>query len=516
MMGQPATGNRQWRPGEQRPAERPLADRRLPVAGSRALVVGLGIEGVALTRFLAGRGARVTVNDARPAEQLAGRVAELGGVSFTAAFGSHDPALLGGVDAVYVSQGVPLSLPLVAEARRRGLPVGSIATLLFDICAGRIVGITGSAGKTTTTSLVSAIVARSGLPHILTGNIGAWPLEQLAAATPATLVVAEISHTQLQLTTRSPQVACVTNVTPNHLDQFTWEEYVDLKRNLVRHQTPRDIAVLNLDNATTRGFLRDTSAELLWFSLGDDLPGDGAFLRDGTVVWRHNGREERVIDAAEIPLHGRHNVENVLAATAVAGACRVPMAVVREAVREFRGVPHRLERVATRNGVTYVNDSIATAPERTLAGLRSFEEPVVLLLGGRDKNLPLAELAGECVRRCRAVLCFGEAGDLFAAALRAVFGAGGPVLERTGSLDEAVERAARLARPGDVVLLSPAGTSFDAYPNFERRGEHFRALVAHLTDSGTQEPVSLSSHHSGLRTQDSGLNTQPSPQEHPA
>lgn len=458
----------------------PIAHRPLPMAGARVLVLGLGIEGVALTRFLADRGMRVTVTDARGERELAGRLAELDGVPFIPAFGGHDPALLDAIDALYVSQGVPLGQPLVAEARRRGLPVGSIATLLFDICAGRIIGITGSSGKTTTTSLVAAIVARAGLPHLLAGNIGAWPLEELAAAGPDAWVVAEISHTQLQLTRRGPRIACITNVTPNHLDQFSWDDYVDLKRNLVRRQTPQDIAVLNLDNEVTRGFERDTAATVLWFSMGEDIPGDGAFVRDQRLLWRRDGRETDMLGVEEIPLRGRHNVENVLAAAAVAGAGGIDMAVVGDAVRDFRGVAHRLEVVATVDGVTYVNDSIATAPERTVAGIRAFAEPIVLLLGGRDKNLPLHELAAEAARRCRAVICFGEASPLFAGGLRAAWGAAGPTVERVDTLDQAVAAAARRARPGDVVLLAPAGTSFDAYPNFERRGEHFRALVSAL------------------------------------
>lgn len=446
-------------------------------AGKRVLVVGLGIEGVALARFLAGRGARVTVNDARPAAALGGRLAELAGVPFETAFGGHDPALVAGMDALYVSQGTPLSLPLVAVARDRGLPVGSIATLFYQVCRGRIIGITGSAGKTTTTALVDAIVARSGRPHLLAGNIGAWPFDALAAATAETLVVAEVSHTQLQLTERSPNVACVTNVTPNHLDQFSWDEYVALKRNHIRHQTPLDIAVLNLDNAVTRRFQRDTPGDVLFFSMSGGLPGDGAFLAEERLIWRRNGHETAVLDAAEIPLRGRHNIENVLAAIAVAGACDIPQETVRAAALDFRGVPHRLEIVASVGGVTWVNDSIATAPERTIAGMAAFHEPVVLLLGGRDKNLPLAELAAVARDRCRAVLCFGEAGDLFAAGMRADWGEGGPPLERVDTLAEAVSRAAALSRPGDVVLLAPAGTSFDAYPNFEARGAEFRRLV---------------------------------------
>ena len=477
------------------------ASFRIPHSAFHFLVVGLGIEGVALTRYFAERGADVTVNDARDAEQLAPRLVELDGVPFHTAFGGHEPALLNGVDAVYVSQGVPLTLPLVVEARRRRMPVGSITTLLFDICKGRIVGITGSAGKTTTTSLVAAIVERSGLPSLLAGNIGRWPLAELERVSPDTWVVVELSHTQLQLTGRSPHVACVTNVTPNHLDQFTWDEYVQLKRNLVRHQTPLDVAVLNLDNPATRGFRRDTPGEVLYFSMSGDTPGDGAFIRAGgtfaapaepdeeRIIWRRHGQETDVLGVRDIPLRGRHNVENVLAATAVAGACGIPMPVVAAAVRDFRGVPHRLEVVAMVNGVVYVNDSIATAPERTLAGMRAFDEPLVLLLGGRDKHLPLDDLAAEAAHRCRAVLCFGEAGDLFAAAMHGATDENGPAVERLGTLDDALQRAGRIARPGDAVLLAPAGTSFDAYSNFERRGEHFRQLVYALADSPPQSAI---------------------------
>ena len=468
-----------------------------PYAGMRILVLGLGIEGVALTRFFAARGARVTVSDTRTREQLAARRAELGGVPFTLVCGPHHPALAADADALYLSQSRSPDLPLAEAARARGLPVGTITTLLYEICRGRLVAITGSSGKTTTTSLVAAIFKESGLPFLLAGNIGTWPLDELERIPPDTWVVLELSHTQLQLTTRSPRVACVTNVTPNHLDEFSWEAYQDLKRNLIRHQRPGDLAVLNWDNALTRAFRRETAAETLYFSMQGDVPADGVFLRDERIVWRRNGQDEAVLAAAEIPLRGRHNVENVLAATAIAGACAVPMAAVARAVRGFTGVPHRLEVVGTVGGVTYVNDSIATAPERTLAGMAAFPEPIVLLLGGRDKHLSLAGLAAEAVHRCRAVITFGEAGALFAAELRAAWSTGGPALEQVAALPEAVARAAAVAQPGDAVLLAPAGTSFDAYPNFERRGEHFRMLVTSLSPQQTF----LSTRHAACSTE---------------
>jgi UDP-N-acetylmuramoylalanine--D-glutamate ligase len=443
----------------------------------RALVVGLGIEGIAMARFLAGRGARVTVADGKPAEALGERVRQLDGVPVELALGTTDPVLAARADALYISQSVPLTLPLIAAARERGLPVRSVLSLAYEIFAGTVAGVTGSSGKTTTTSLVSAIFREAGREHILAGNIGAWPLEQMAAAAKDAWAVMEVSHTQLQLVEQSPRIACVTNVTPNHLDQFTWDEYVALKRNHVRFQTPLATAVLNLDNSVSRGFHRDTPAEVLYFSMSGGLPGDGAFLAGETVVWRRNGQETPVLSAAEIPLRGRHNIENVLAATATAGAAGIPMDAVARAVRDFRAVPHRLELVAEISGVCWYNDSIATAPERTLAGMRSFHEPLVLLLGGRDKHLPLEDLAAECAARCRAVVTFGEAGSLFAGAVETAAADGRPAVVRTADLTEAVSEAARLAEPGDVVLMSPAGTSFDAYPNFERRGEHFRELV---------------------------------------
>ena len=454
------------------------ASVRIPHFAFRILVVGLGIEGVALTRYFAARGADVTVNDARAAAQLTSRVAELDGVPFRGAFGGHEPALLNGIDSMYVSQGVPLTLPLVAEARRRGIPVGSITTLLFDICKGRIVGVTGSAGKTTTTSLVAAIVARSGLPSLLAGNIGRWPLAELERVSPDTLVVVELSHTQLQLTDRSPHVACVTNVTPNHLDQFTWDEYVALKTKIFAFQRPDDTVVFNADDRGSAELRTKAKARQFLFSMAGDPGSDGGFTADGTLFWRREGDTEKVVRTDEIPLRGAHNVANAAAAVAIAAACGIDPAACRTAILGFRAPSHRIEPVGCAGGVTYYDDSIATTPERTLAALRSFEEPIILLLGGRDKNLPLEDLVAEAGHRCRAAVCFGEAGPLYASALA---GAAFPV-ETVAGVPEAVAAARAFAWPGDAVLLSPAGTSFDAYPNFERRGDHFRALVAKFAE----------------------------------
>ncbi len=442
--------------------------------GKRALVVGLGIEGVDLVRYAVARGAEVIANDAKPRERLTESLAAIGALPVRYELGGHDERLAAGQDAILVSQGVPLGLPLIEAARRAGTPVLSLTGLFLTNCRGPVVGITGSSGKTTTTALLGEMFSRAGVRHIVGGNIGVPLLSRLDEIGPDTWVVLEVSHTQLELTDRSPHVATVTNVTPNHLDRYSWDAYVGLKRNLLAYQTADDIAVLNYDDRVARSFADWAAASVRYATAGGSLRGDGAYLRSGVVTLRRGGVETPVVPSADIQLRGAHNVQNVVCAVATADACGLPPQPAAAAVRAFAGVPHRLEVVGAVGGVTWVNDSIATTPERTLAALRSFDEPIVLLLGGREKKLPLDRLASEAARSCRAVICFGEARESLAAAMSP---AGPTVVER---LDQAVEAAAALARPGDVALLSPGCTSFDAYDNFERRGEAFRALVRAL------------------------------------
>lgn len=456
----------------------------------KVTVVGLGIEGVDLARFLVGRGASVTVSDARSAGSLAHRLTELDGLPVRFSLGRNDPTDTISADLVFVSQGVPLDLLAVTVAQERGVPISSMMRLFLELCPGPVVGITGSSGKTTTTSLVGAIMQAAEKPHVVGGNIGVGLLSLLEQVTPQTWVVLEMSHTQLELAGKSPHVACVTNVTPNHLDRYSWEDYVALKENLLRFQSQDDFAVLNYDNDVTRSMAEKTAAKVAYFSMNSHFPGDGAALREGNVVWRREEREEPVIPVAEIPLRGRHNVANVLAATAVASGCGIAATDIAKGVREFEAVPHRLEFVATVDEADYYNDSIATTPERTLAGMRSFDEPLVLLLGGRGKHLPLEEMSQEVCRRCRAVVFFGEAREELEAAARtagddAALGKT-PLFQSVETLAEAVEAARAAAEPGDVVLLSPACTSFDAYENFEERGAHFQRLVLALCKKGGQ------------------------------
>ena len=455
--------------------------------GLRVGVVGLGVEGQDAVRFLHGEGAAaIIVSDQKPAERLREQTQTLAGIPFRLESGGNDVSIAERVDALFVSQGVADDLPLLVAARARGVPITATTRLFLQRCPAPVIGITGSAGKTTTTALVGEIFAAAGRSAFVGGNIGTDLLSRLAEIDAASTVVLEISHTQLMRTDRSPQLAAVLNITPNHLDQFTWNEYVDLKRHLVRHQRGEDIVVLPTDDATARSLAADTPALLHRFGV-DAHRGPGAYTAAGRVVWHDGSQAHEVLPISAIRLRGAHNLQNVLAAVSIAGASGASPEAAAKAIAAFGRVPHRLEEIATVDGALYVNDSIATAPERTIAALRSYDAPAVLLLGGRDKRLPLETLADEIAHKARAVIGFGEAGDTFLAPLRGAAAAGSPILRRAERLEEAVTAAREEARPGDVVLLSPAGTSFDAYDDYAARGRHFAALVRAWSPSRDEE-----------------------------
>ncbi len=444
-------------------------------------VVGLGIEGIDLVRYLAPRGARVTVSDARPADQLGDALDAIADLDVTLSLGANREEDLVGADTVFASQGVPQDLPALRAARRAGVPISSMTRLFLEVCPAPVAGITGSSGKTTTTALVGAMLEAAGTDYVVGGNIGVGLLGLLDRIEPQTRVVLELSHTQLESVEVSPHIACVTNVTPNHLDAYSWSAYVGLKRRIFEFQQPGDIAIFHIDDEVAAGFAEEAPGLVRYTSVERSLPGDGATVSGGVVVRVEDGREHAVVEREAIPLRGDHNVANVVTAVGVAALLGVDDEAAARAIRAFTGVPHRLEVVSRARGVTWVNDSIATTPERTLAGLRAFDEPAVLLLGGRDKHLPLGELAREAVQRCRAVIGFGEAGPTFVDAVRAVRDGDAPVLREVEDVEAAVEAAAAVARAGDVVLCSPAGTSFDAYRTFEQRGAAFRAAVEAVT-----------------------------------
>ncbi len=456
----------------------------------KVVVLGLGRQGMAMARFFARTGARVVVSDRRSKEALRERVDALARLGVEFALGGHPLSLLDDANMLAVSGGIPLTLAVVREAVRRGIPLVSDAELTLRHSPVPVIGITGSAGKTTTTTLVGEILRLGGKRVQVGGNIGMPVLDRLEELAGDDWLVLELSSFQLELCTRSPRVATVLNLTPNHLDRHpSMEAYAEAKRNILRYQGPGDTVVWNLDDPWTSRWRKEARAagfsgvRHMAFSLKKHT-SSGAYLDgDRLMAYLPEAEPSLICRAGEVKLRGRHNVANILAATVIGMAVGVSHEVAGEVARTFQGVPHRLEVVRRWQGILWVNDSIATAPERVVAALRSFEAPIVLLAGGRDKKLPWDEFAREAERRVRWVIAFGEAAPLIEGVLRPHVGVSkGPLagVERVLDLEEAVRRAAEVARPGEVVLLSPGGTSFDAYENFERRGEHFRRLVQAL------------------------------------
>lgn len=453
------------------------------MADSSVVILGLARQGTALARFLVDRGADVTVSDLQGADQLVEQMEELAGLPIRYVLGEHPLSLLDGADLLCVSGGVPLDIPLVEAARERDIPLSNDAQLFLERCPAPVIGITGSAGKTTTTALVGEMCRAAGLRTWVGGNIGNPLIDNLDEIRPGDWVVMELSSFQLELMTVSPHVAAVLNITPNHLDRHkTMEAYIAVKRNIVAHQSQDDFALLGYDDANARALALDTAAHLLFFSGGAEVE-EGAFKTNGELTLRLDGNDRTICKAHEVQLLGPHNLLNVLAASSLAALAGVPVETMREVVTSFPGVAHRLELVRELRDVRWYDDSIATAPERSLAALRSFDEPIVLLAGGRDKDLPWDEFAAETARRVRQLITFGEAGPMIADVVREQAHADGALegITEVGTLEEAVSAAARLMEPGGVVLLSPGGTSFDAFQDFAQRGDRFQALVQDLS-----------------------------------
>ncbi|MGI6367860.1 MAG: UDP-N-acetylmuramoyl-L-alanine--D-glutamate ligase [Anaerolineae bacterium] len=469
--------------------------------GLSATVIGVAREGIALTRFLLEAGASVTLSDMKTAQQLGDALDDLQGLPVRLALGGH-PAELLEADVLFLSPGVPLSSAFVRQAQARSIPIGSEPRLFAQLFAHPIVGITGSSGKTTTTTIIGLMLEAAGLRTWVGGNIGRPLIGALGDGPLADWAVMELSSFQLELMRPetqgplteekrtaasraislegwSPTIAVVTNITPNHLDRHSsMENYIWAKGAIVDYQKPSDWAVANADDALAYELATAGPGQHVQFSLQGPVD-QGAFLAGDRLHLRLGDVEQVVCSSDEVQLRGTHNLANALAACCAAGLAGVSVAAMREVLTTFRGVPHRLEVVRTWHGITFINDSIATAPERAVAALRSIQEPIILLAGGRDKHLPWDVWADWVARRVRCVVAFGECAPLIREALQHL-GERAPRLVEAMDLADAVENAVTQAQPGDVVLLSPGGTSFDAYRDFEARGQHFRRLVGDL------------------------------------
>lgn len=455
-------------------------------------VVGLGVSNLAVIRYLAGRGARLVGFDQKTEAALDKTTDELKALGVRLVLGPDYLSQLDGPwDAVVLTPGMPKNIPVLQRLRERGVPFFSEIGLFFSLCKARIVGITGSSGKTTTTTLIGEMLRRGQQPVYVGGNIGRPLVEVAEEIPPDAWVVLELSSFQLEMLDQSPHIALVTNVTPNHLDVHeTMDAYIAAKRRIYEFQTAADVAVFNGDDDTTRQMAAASPGTQLSFSRRGEQEA-GAWVDGDHIVVRigrgegNSGEPTVVCRRSDIVLPGEHNVENVLAAVTVAAACGLDVEHMRAAVAEFTGVRHRLELVGQWNGVRFYNDSIATSPARAVAGIRAFSAPIVLIAGGYDKQLPFDELAAALPGRVHTVVLLGATAGKIEQAIEAhteKTGAAPPRIVRVASLDEAVEQARLAAHPGDVVLLSPACASYDMFPNFEVRGDRFRELTARFAE----------------------------------
>ncbi len=441
------------------------------------LVLGLARSGAAVAQLLQLLGARVTVNDASPRDRVDADAEALEAKGITVITGGHPPELADGCDLIVKNPGIPYDRPIIMRALARGVPVITEVEVAAQVTAAAIIGITGSNGKTTTTTLVGQMLRAAGVPATVAGNIGT-PLSAVALDMPADrFLVAELSSFQLQGTVSlRPKIAALLNIYPAHLDYHgTLDRYIDAKKKLFSNQTQSDIAILNGDQEIVANLAPEFVAQV-WFVSTCRRVSPGAYLQDGALMLEGPGMRgaSPLMDVREIALRGEHNVQNALFASAIAFAAGASPQAIAATLREFTGVEHRMEFVRQVGGVSFVNDSKATNPQATIKTITSFTEPVIAILGGLDRGDDLSALLPVAANRLKAVLAIGESGPRM---IEMALLAGVPAALAVSSLPEAVREAAALAEPGDVVLLSPAAASWDMFASFEERGRIFKEAV---------------------------------------
>src|SRR3984885_11647586 len=463
--------------------------------GKRVLVVGLGKSGVASALFLKAHGARVTVSDTKSGDELRNEIPVLLDHGITVETGGHGDRTFRGQDLIVLSPGVPVDAPPLVQARALGEAVIGEIELAALFLPGPIVAITGSNGKTTTTTLTGEIMTAAGFPTLVGGNIGTPAISLVDRAQPETVIVLEVSSFQLEtIRTFRPKVAVVLNVTPDHLDRHrTFEVYVDAKARIFenqkggenqqgdQNQQAGDFAVLNADDPTCVAIASRTRAQVFWFSRQKEVQ-QGAWVSDGKIVFRDSSRQREIMQVSEIPLKGAHNLENVLAAVCAGALMGCAPEKIRQAVRDFKAVEHRLEFVATIGGVDYYNDSKATNVDATIKALESFPANIHLILGGKDKGSDYTVLNDLLRQRVKRVYTIGAAATKIESQIVSPK-SGGPEVVHAETLENAIRKAKAVAQPGDVVLLAPACASFDQFKNYEHRGEVFKEIVRWLTES---------------------------------
>ena len=443
--------------------------------GKRTLVVGLGKSGVASALFMKAHGARVTVSDTKSGDELHNEIPVLLDHGISVETGGHGERTFRGQDLIVVSPGVPVDAPPLVQARSLGETVIGEIELAAQFLPGPIIAITGSNGKTTTTTLTGEIMTAAGLPTLVGGNIGTPAISLAERAKADTVIVLEVSSFQLEtIQTFRPKVAVVLNVTPDHLDRHrTFQIYTDAKARIFENQQASDFAVLNADDPTCVAMGMRTRAQVFWFSRQKEVE-EGAWVRDGDIVFRDSKGQRRILPVSEIPLKGAHNLENVLAAVSAGVLMGCPPGKIREAVHDFKAVEHRLEFVATIQGVDYYNDSKATNVDATIKALEAFPANIHLILGGKDKGSDYTVINDLIRQRVKRVYTIGAAAAKIESQVKGV------EIVHAETLENAIRKAHAAAESGDVVLLAPACASFDQFKSYEHRGKVFKQIVSGL------------------------------------
>ena len=446
--------------------------------GKRVAVIGIGVSNRPLIELLLKHGINVTACDKNERASFEGAIEELEKLGAQVRLGSSYLDDLTGFDVIFRTPGMRPDVPALEQAREAGAEITSEMEVFFDVCPANLIAVTGSDGKTTTTSIIAGLLKAAGYRTFVGGNIGRPLLSDVPEMTEDDMAVLELSSFQLMTMKSSPHVAVVTNLAPNHLDVHTsMDEYVDSKRNIYLHQDSDDRVILNWDNEIAHSFETNAKGLVTFFARQTKLE-TGVYLNDDNVICCE-GRS--VLPVKDILLPGVHNIENYMAAIAAVNGL-VDDEVIRNFAKTFGGVEHRIELVRELNGVRYYNDSIASSPTRTIAGLRSFKEKVILIAGGYDKNIPYNELGPEITKHVKLLTLTGNTAlKIKNATLAAAdYEPGKPEIVEADSFRDAVLAAHRAARPGDVVILSPASASFDQFKNFAHRGETFKNIVREL------------------------------------
>src|SRR5215470_8167527 len=456
----------------------------MELKNKRVLVVGLGKSGVAAAFFLADHGAKVTVSDAKSEAQLEKQIPALLDRGITLETGTHNERTFRDQDLIVVSPGVPSDQPQLQHARALGIPVIGEVELAFRFLQGKVIAITGSNGKTTTTTLVGEILNKSGKKTLVGGNIGTPVISLAGKSSPDHLLVLEISSFQLETIEQfRPWIAAILNITPDHLDRHrTFQAYMAAKARIFENQQAGDFGLLNLDDPASAALKSKVKGALYWFSRRQPVE-NGTYVSKGEIVFRNSGRETPMLPISDIQLKGAHNLENVLAAVCVGMLAGCEPQQVRKAVAEFGGVEHRLEPAGNVRGVAYYNDSKATNVDATIKALEAFPGNIHIILGGKDKDSDYTLLVSLLRERTKAAYTIGSSAAKIESQI-----AGATKVVSSHTLQNAVREASESAQPGDIVLLAPACASFDQFENYEQRGRVFKQLVHALTE---KQPVSM-------------------------